>query len=156
MGARVLIYVLLRANDHPFYVGRTTQIALRFRNHKLKFGKRIKWQELDECDAVDAALFEEYWIAKYVDEGWPLLNTSHRRTTGGVVKHTEATRKKMSKARRGNSNTSGHKLSVDHKKKIIVSLMGNKRTLGRKLSAEHAAKLRAGARAYHARQRALR
>jgi hypothetical protein len=52
------------------------------------------------------------------------------------LKHTEETKRKISKINKGNKYSEGRILSQDTKNKISKSLIGNKRCVGRKMSIE--------------------
>lgn len=150
MDDKVFIYGLVQKKINSLrYVGKTTNPKRRFRRHLterfLHDNYKDRWirNTLDECDEVEIIIidtveqnewqyWEKFYISYYKFIGCNLTNT----TMGGDQppstkgrKHTEESRLKMSKTKKGKPIpwlNNGNKRTEKHKKNLSESLKGRR------------------------------
>lgn len=117
-----LIYTL-SLNGAVFYIGKTTILERRLREHKINYGKEIVMEKKDEYygSLATASVLEDFWIKKYADLGIVLKNknssepkVSHCGFCGKDVIQTSGKREKVYC-----SNSCRAKKYQKHKKKVI-------------------------------------
>lgn len=97
------IYIVTNIDDNPYtvYVGKTS-INTRKSGHKLKFGKHINFEYIDEIqseDKKDWKPLESYWIDQFKAWGYNVLNKNEG--GGGLKNHTQEVKDRMSQSRKG-------------------------------------------------------
>lgn len=133
-----------RKNLHLFNLRKNNHHSLKLQNHYNKYGENdLLFELIIVCEKHDLIKQEQIFIDLYN----PWFNNS--RTAGNClgVKHTVATRKKVSESHKGLIRTK------EHCKNLSISLTGNKLSeetrqkirmahIGRKLTKEHVEKIR--------------
>lgn len=131
------IYLVTNCYNNPnwVYIGKT--INSRKSPHKKTFGENIIYSEIDEINSLnkkDWKYLETYWINQFRAWGFEVLNENEG--GGGPLTHSEETKQKMSKTRKGKS------FSELHKNKISKSKKGcNVWSEGKNFSKEHCDKI---------------
>jgi hypothetical protein len=92
------IYLVTRCFDNPnnVYVGKT--IKSRKNAHKQTYGNQIEYTIIDEINSLDHKDWEpleSYWIEQFRQWGFNIMNQNGG--GGGVQKHSDITKNKMSK-----------------------------------------------------------
>lgn len=146
------IYKATNTTNGKVYIGFDSKWPSRKRKHKnvmekcdYNFHKALKkygwdnfvWEIIYQSKDKSHCLkfMEPYFINEYNS-----FIDGYNMTLGGDgnfgLKHTEETKRKISKINKGNKYSEGRILSQDTKNKISKSLIGNKRCVGRKMSIE--------------------
>ena len=125
------VYKHYLKNDNRVYIGQTNNVLLRWKpsayKHCAKFYNAIQkygWKNfshdilIDNLTIEEANEWEEYYIKKYdsIDDGWNL------KLGGENHLHSEETKQKMSKTRKGVPH------SQEHSQAISEALKGQKKT----------------------------
>lgn len=132
----IKIYKITNTENGYVYIGQTERtLRERFDGHLkpsninkssnllyqdiLKFGKSsFTIEQIDECFDRHRFIIEEYWINKYLDDGFPIYNESgnknkklnraqkiaETRLNNGFDYHSDAFRHKISEVTRGKNN----------------------------------------------------
>ena len=105
------IYYLHRGDNIPCYIGKTsTTLKERLRHHP----KAYLIEAIDTCKDEEYVYWETWYIALFKSWGFKLENKN--KGGGGVVKHTDATKSKISKVIK-NHPTRGGNISKANKGK---------------------------------------
>ena len=107
------IYKITHRESGMCYIGLSVHIFKRWNSHistrkkyKLhdafdQFGiDSFSFEVIEECDKKELRKREKHWI-KHYDCVWPKGYNSNHGGGGGVIKHSEKTKKKMSESRKG-------------------------------------------------------
>lgn len=99
------IYLVSNCYGDPkkVYIGKTINKS-RKNDHKRKYGKDIKFDILEEIEGTDKNLWkpkETYWIQKYIDSGYNVLN-KQKFGGSGVESHSPQTIQKIKNWRKDN------------------------------------------------------
>ena len=92
------IYLLTNLDSNPFkiYIGKSSNLPRRLRDHKAKYHKNIKCSIIDECDD-NWKIAEKYWISQFKEWGFILDNKNSG--GGGVGIMGEAQKYKIAKSK---------------------------------------------------------
>lgn len=126
------IYLVWNIDNKPWrvYIGKTK--GTRKSNHKLKFGRQIEYDYIDEVISLnikDWKPLETYWIQWFINQGYEVVNKNKNGGSGPSF-HKEETKQKISKLLKG-------KPKPKNFGKIVSKYMkGNQFALGRKDSKE--------------------
>jgi len=169
------IYLIQNCYDDPnkVYIGKTK--SSRKNAHKIKFGKNIMYNIIDQINSLDKQHWEpleSYWIEQFRQWGFILINKN--KGGGGPITHSERTKEKMrannqkseeykqklrkpkgphseetkQKMRKPKKEGTGHKLKIANSKSVLqYDLEGNfiKEWENRILAAESLGKKSQGA-----------
>jgi hypothetical protein len=103
-------------NPNWVYIGKT--INSRKSSHKKTFGENIIYSEIDEINSLDKKdwkYLETYWINQFRAWGFEVLNENEG--GGGPITHSQKTKEKMSKTRKGKSLPELHRNKISKSKK---------------------------------------
>lgn len=132
------IYKITNTINGDFYIGSAVNIRKRWNRHRWNLNKNrhnspylqnawnkygvdaFEFSIIETCFVFALILREQY----YIDTLKPKYNISQTAGSSLGVKHTEATRSKISVGMTGNKNSLGKKLSLEHRNKIRESLWG--------------------------------
>ena len=121
MEMKTKIYLVENCYGDPnkVYIGKTKNK----RNHKNKFGIKIKYTVIDEICSLDKENWkwlESYWIEQFRQWGFEVLN-KRKKGGSGPISHTKKTCETISKKLKGNnkSNLTKYKMSLSHKGKKL-------------------------------------
>ena len=131
------IYLITNIEGDKIYIGKTNRKYNREYCHKKRFGNQICIDYIDSIDTEDSAEWkklEVFWIEQFRQWGFKLENKNSG--GGGVSRHTESSRNKISLSNRGK------KRSAEVIVKLPLFKKGNKLFLGRRHSDETKLKLR--------------
>jgi len=132
------IYKITHRESGMCYIGLSVHIFMRWNSHvsakeKYKiheafdqFGiNAFRFEVVEECDKKELRKREKHWI-EHFDCVWPKgYNMNHG--GGGVVKHSEKSKKKTSKALKGEKNPFyGKKHSEETRRKLSEAMKGKK------------------------------
>ena len=123
------IYYLCREDKVPFYVGKANNLKIRENQHKLKLGKNIILETIDEIPTNEWKFWEKHYISLFKSWGFILVNKNEG--GGGELYRSEETKQKLRKpnpkaGRRG-------PLNQEIKNKISKSKTGKHHTEETKL-----------------------
>lgn len=116
----------------PHYIGKTINPVNRKQQHRKKYPLSI-FNIIDEVSVIGWQFWEKYWISQFKSWGFKLDNINNG---GGLTKHTEDSKKKISEANIGNKKALGNKNmlgkhhSDESKKKMSQANIGNKNATG--------------------------
>ena len=96
------IYIVLNCYGNPnqVYIGKTINIS-RKNDHKRKYGYDVIFTILEEIEGTDKNIWksrETYWIQKYMDLGYDVLN-KQKLGGSGVEFHSLESREKIKKSK---------------------------------------------------------
>jgi len=123
------IYKITHRDSGMCYIGLSVHIFKRWNSHistkeKYKiheafdqFGiNAFSFEVVEECDKKELRKREKWWIAHF-DCVWPKGYNLNHGGGGGVIKHSEKTKKKMSESRKGRTLTEEHRRKMSKSKK---------------------------------------
>ena len=108
-----IIYYLHNGDNKPFYIGKTNNITARLKNHRNTY-ENAELKVISEV--IDWRRWEKYYIKKYRNLGYQLLNINEG--GGGPLVTSEETKAKISKA------LTGRKVSKSTRKKMSLVRIG--------------------------------
>ena len=102
--ATTIIYLITNIdnNQHKAYIGKSVNFKNRESVHRSRFGREIIISVIDEVNSIerrDWKPLECYWIEQFRQWGYQLVNKN--KGGGGCEYHSNATKQKMSKAKKG-------------------------------------------------------
>jgi hypothetical protein len=133
-------------DQNKVYIGKT-RTSNREKSHRVRFGNQIEFSIIDEVDSTkrsDWEPLESYWIEQFKQWGFKLLNKN--KGGGGPEYHSEETKAKM--GRRGvkkpgvSKALKGRTLTEEVRKKLSEARKGNTNAKGSIRSEEFKANLR--------------
>jgi len=126
------IYYLHNGNNVPYYVGKTVNPKLRYKNKKLL-------EVIDEVDSKEWKFWEKHYISLFKTWGFQLENKNDG--GGGIIQHKIESKEKIRLSKIGHSCYQNPQRGL----KISSSQKGlSKKHKGLKLKREHIAKLSEG------------
>lgn len=115
-------HLYYRKATHLSYLLKNKHCNRKLQNVYNKYGKKnLIFKILEKCNLESLIKCEQYWIDSF-DFKKDLLNLSPTASSCLGVKHTQATREKMSKLRKN------RKFTEEHKRKIGLAHKGRKRS----------------------------
>jgi hypothetical protein len=126
----IKIYYLHTSNNVPFYIGKTsTKLEVRLSSHKIRLKEQnLKIKLLDEVLKDEWKFWESYWIEQLRQWGFILKNKN--KGGGGLEKHSDLTKIKISKSKIGKPNP----FKGIPKPKEFGDVIKNHPTRGKKIS----------------------
>lgn len=134
-----IIYVITNNINNKVYVGQTWRpLNERFSQHK-RDGKCLKLHrafnkygkekfDISLCTIAHSQEILDYWECFFIEKYDSIKNGYNIREGGSKGKLSPISKKKISKALRGNTNSKDRKLSITHKNRISQSNKGKKLT----------------------------
>jgi group I intron endonuclease len=102
------IYYLHKGDDVPFYIGYTSDIINRKSSHRTTYGLDTYLEVLDDVD--DYKSEETFYINMFKSWGFNLLNQNEG--GGGLTKHSDETKQKISDTWQGKSKTELEEINI--------------------------------------------
>ena len=103
---------------NEIYIGKTKNPKTRRMNHNVKHGHQIRFTIIDEIDSLDKKDWEpleSYWIEQFRQWGFKLKNKN--KGGGGLQKHSDITKQKMSIIHKGVNHSEETKNKISKKNK---------------------------------------
>lgn len=97
----MIIIYLLEKNQIPFYVGKCSNINVRYSQHKKTYGRDINIKVLELVEDKDWKIKERYYIALFKSQGFNLENKNNG--GGGPTNLSIGSKQKISDSKLGNA-----------------------------------------------------
>lgn len=124
------IYYLHYGDNIPFYIGKTNNLNSRKNSHKIKYGKNIFIESLEETTTENWRILEEFYIQLF--RSWNFILTNGFKGGGGASywtdeqKNNPIRKQKLSKPR-SQETINKIKNNRDHKNAGLLSSISNRK-----------------------------